>query len=176
MDGCIRVSLISTVFTFWLSIPLSRGIKPNGNIPTINESSIVYGPVGCTVGFGCRLLHSEIILLNQTLQTALCNKAPLTKILTIGCSEALKFAIKTLMITSTKIVNILFSYFLLKSVLSSHVKNEKNKNIIIPKPTERQKKRICCFSCSISLLIKSITLVVTKANNPIIMPLTKQVK
>ena len=36
---------------------------------------IVFGPVDCTVDFRCRLLHSEIILLKQTLRTALCNKA-----------------------------------------------------------------------------------------------------
>ena len=63
-------------FTIFLRILLSFGIKPNGNISSINEGSVICGPIRCTVDFSCWLLHSEIILLNQTLQTALRNKAP----------------------------------------------------------------------------------------------------
>ncbi|MDC4142189.1 hypothetical protein K3F58_09955, partial [Acinetobacter nosocomialis] len=47
----------------------------NGNIPTINESSVICGPIGCAVDFLCRLLHLKIILLKKPLRTALCNKA-----------------------------------------------------------------------------------------------------
>ncbi|MDC4142528.1 hypothetical protein K3F58_11700, partial [Acinetobacter nosocomialis] len=49
----------------------------NGNIPTINESSVICGPIGCAVDFLCRLLHLKIILLKKPLRTALCNKAVL---------------------------------------------------------------------------------------------------
>ncbi|QDQ52830.1 hypothetical protein E5A71_13300 [Acinetobacter baumannii ATCC 17978] len=54
------------------------GIKPNGNIPTINESSVVCGPIGCTVDFRCRLIHLKIILWNKPLEIGLCNKALLS--------------------------------------------------------------------------------------------------
>ncbi|MEW7100791.1 hypothetical protein AB2O86_17435, partial [Acinetobacter baumannii] len=41
----------------------------------INESSVVCGPIGCTVDFRCRLIHLKIILWNKPLETGLCNKA-----------------------------------------------------------------------------------------------------
>ncbi|OTT41548.1 hypothetical protein CAS78_08615, partial [Acinetobacter pittii] len=41
----------------------------------VSRTEFICGPIRCTVDFSCWLLHSEIILLNQTLQTALCNKA-----------------------------------------------------------------------------------------------------
>ncbi|MFX5114742.1 hypothetical protein ABTC44_12970, partial [Acinetobacter baumannii] len=43
--------------------------------PTINESSVVCGPIGCTVDFRCRLIHFKIILWNKPLEIGLCNKA-----------------------------------------------------------------------------------------------------
>ncbi|MDV8153905.1 hypothetical protein R5L37_19405, partial [Acinetobacter pittii] len=42
---------------------------------TINESSVVCGPIGCTVDFRCRLIHLKIILWNKPLEIGLCNKA-----------------------------------------------------------------------------------------------------
>jgi hypothetical protein len=63
------------MFAFWLSISFSLRIEPNGNIPTINENSVVCGPIGCTVDFRGRLLHLEIILMKKPLRIALCNKA-----------------------------------------------------------------------------------------------------
>ncbi|MDV8150148.1 hypothetical protein R5L37_00005, partial [Acinetobacter pittii] len=44
---------------------------------TINESSVVCGPIGCTVDFRCRLIHLKIILWNKPLEIGLCNKADL---------------------------------------------------------------------------------------------------
>ncbi|RDF70654.1 hypothetical protein DV997_08240, partial [Acinetobacter baumannii] len=43
----------------------------------INESSVVCGPIGCTVDFRCRLIHLKIILWNKPLEIGLCNKADL---------------------------------------------------------------------------------------------------
>ncbi|HAV4979094.1 TPA: hypothetical protein JIZ20_16050 [Acinetobacter baumannii] len=59
----------------WFCIPLGFGIKTNGNIPTINESSVICGLIGCAVDFMCRLLHLKIISLKKPLQIGLCNKA-----------------------------------------------------------------------------------------------------
>ena len=58
-----------------MSIPLSFKIKPNGNISTINENSVIWGAIACTVNFRCWLLHTEIILLKMALRIGLYNKA-----------------------------------------------------------------------------------------------------
>ncbi|QDQ59243.1 hypothetical protein E5A72_08615 [Acinetobacter baumannii ATCC 17978] len=50
-------------------------IKPNGNISTTHECSVICGPIGCAVDFVCRLLHLKIISLKKPLQIGLCNKA-----------------------------------------------------------------------------------------------------
>ncbi|AVH14717.2 hypothetical protein CTZ23_10770 [Acinetobacter indicus] len=62
-------------------------IEPNGNIPTINESSVICGPIGCAVDFVCRLLHLEIILPKESLRTALCNKASLNELVEFNSGE-----------------------------------------------------------------------------------------
>ena len=78
LDSCIWVGLISSLFTCWLCIPLSIGIKPNGNIYTIDQSWIVRRPILCTINFKYRLVHQQIILLNKLLDIDLCNKAVVT--------------------------------------------------------------------------------------------------
>ena len=66
---------------------LGLWIEPNGNIPTINESSVIYGPIGCAVDFVCRLLHLKIILLKKPSRIGLCNKA--TSTYTSLCNKAI---------------------------------------------------------------------------------------
>jgi len=75
LNRYVGVGLTSTLFALRFCIPLCFWIEPNGNIPTINESSVICGPIGCAVDFVCRLLHLEIILPKKPLRTALCNKA-----------------------------------------------------------------------------------------------------
>ena len=67
--------MISPLFADGRSIPLRSRIKPNGNISTTHECSVICGPIGCAVDFVCRLLHLKIISLKNPLQIGLCNKA-----------------------------------------------------------------------------------------------------
>ncbi|MCB5211783.1 hypothetical protein LH406_18235, partial [Acinetobacter baumannii] len=60
-----------------------------------NESSVVCGPIGCTVDFRCRLIHLKIILWNKPLEIGLCNKAILMVKLMLNWIKICKFYIKT---------------------------------------------------------------------------------
>ena len=63
------------MFAFWLCIPLSSRVKPDQDISSIHQSSVLRRPIGCAIGFRCGLIHLRIILLDKPLQIGLCNKA-----------------------------------------------------------------------------------------------------
>ena len=63
------------MLALWLFIPLSLWIKPNGNITSVNEGSIIGRPIGCAIDSRGRFIHFEIIWLNKSSLLGLCNKA-----------------------------------------------------------------------------------------------------
>lgn len=58
--------LVERTFEFW--------DQTKWHISLINEGPVICGPISCMVDFRCGFHHSEIILLNLIVQTALCNK------------------------------------------------------------------------------------------------------
>ena len=53
------------MFAFWLCVPLCFGIR---HISSVNEGSVICGPIRCTVDFRCRLIHLKIIFWNKPLE------------------------------------------------------------------------------------------------------------
>lgn len=67
LNGCIRIGLLSYLFTLLLRIPLSIGIKPDREISPTHQSLIVRRSIVCTIYFRYRLIHLRIILWNKPL-------------------------------------------------------------------------------------------------------------